>query len=168
MKAVGKKRGISQKSVMNGKSATKVAEIFGWDTFGPSSSGGAHRAEWLHRSAFSFGGLGFTGSNNSQNARNLIFGSVEANTLMMRHENTIKRIVRRLDKFQKIDGCHHGAHSFWECTGILTTTTYPLSVKLQKSIVRGDAQWLTKRLFLASRTLNELVEKEWLALKFTS
>lgn len=91
-------RGISQRSAMSNHSATEIASIFEWDD--PEEApppGGGHRAEWLHRSAFSFGGLGFTNPEllSSQTPRNFIFGSVEANTIMIRPEDTIRRLVRR-------------------------------------------------------------------------
>ncbi|KAF8310599.1 hypothetical protein DL93DRAFT_2084399, partial [Clavulina sp. PMI_390] len=66
---------------------------------------------WLHRSAFSFGGLGGVPHSNikdpklrkedqqrvlqsSQTPKNLIIGSSEANTIMIRPESTIKRLVQ--------------------------------------------------------------------------
>ncbi|UPK89246.1 hypothetical protein LCI18_000181 [Fusarium solani-melongenae] len=55
--------------------------------------------EWLHRSAFSYGGLwrlGNTtnmGPNSSQNVHNLILGSKETNTVMMRYEAFVKRLA---------------------------------------------------------------------------
>ncbi|CAE6446059.1 unnamed protein product [Rhizoctonia solani] len=109
-KIVGTKRPFSQKTVMYGHSASEVAKIFNWDEPvkhlvngrnqgipqpRPKPRGMKHRAEWLHRSAFSFGGLGVKrlSAENSQQVKNLIFGSVEANTSMIRAENTMKRLA---------------------------------------------------------------------------
>ncbi|CUA73143.1 hypothetical protein RSOLAG22IIIB_10581 [Rhizoctonia solani] len=92
-------RGTSQKTVMYGHSASEVAKVFGWDRE-ERPAGMKHRAEWLHRSAFSFGGLGvrklMTRPDSSQQVKNLIFGSVEANTTMIRPENTMKRLAAKL------------------------------------------------------------------------
>ncbi|RKK74302.1 hypothetical protein BFJ69_g8582 [Fusarium oxysporum] len=50
-------------------------------------------AEWLHRSAFSYGGLtkGVLGS--SQVANNLVLGTPDTNTVMMRYEAFVKRLA---------------------------------------------------------------------------
>ncbi|KAK6529971.1 hypothetical protein TWF281_009121 [Arthrobotrys megalospora] len=55
-------------------------------------------AEWLHRSAYSFGGpdqpngLGAS-PDDSQKMENLVFGTYEANTEMIRYEAYLKRLV---------------------------------------------------------------------------
>lgn len=40
--------------------------------------------QWLHRSAFSFGGLGSKDYKSSQDTTNLVFGTSESNTEMIR------------------------------------------------------------------------------------
>ncbi|KAK7047910.1 hypothetical protein VNI00_006238 [Paramarasmius palmivorus] len=53
--------------------------------------------EWLHRCAFSFGGVGGsdTGPDSAQATGNLVLGTAEANTTMMRYESYIKRLAHR-------------------------------------------------------------------------
>ncbi|SCO56415.1 uncharacterized protein FFMR_13571 [Fusarium fujikuroi] len=63
-----------------------------------SDSGKAKKkrvAEWLHRSAFSYGGGITSGGQLStpQIPNNLVLGSPETNTLMMRYESFVKRVV---------------------------------------------------------------------------
>ncbi|KAM0547504.1 hypothetical protein ACHAPJ_010377 [Fusarium lateritium] len=50
-------------------------------------------AEWLHRSAFSYGGYVNGEFNNSQNAHNLVLGTPDTNTVMMRYEAFVKRLA---------------------------------------------------------------------------
>ncbi|KAK2671308.1 hypothetical protein RAB80_013730 [Fusarium oxysporum f. sp. vasinfectum] len=50
-------------------------------------------AEWLHRSAFSYGGLTPGDLGSSQVANNLVLGSPETNTVMMRYEAFVKRLA---------------------------------------------------------------------------
>ncbi|KAI9792779.1 MAG: hypothetical protein M1816_001511 [Peltula sp. TS41687] len=98
-RAIGKKRFQQQDAVM-GTSATEVAAAYKWTT--PRSrisdfktnSGvkwdiGYFPAEWLHKSAFSWGGLNDDGANvwdSSQVPKNLIFGTSETNSVMIRTE----------------------------------------------------------------------------------
>ncbi|KAF4437590.1 hypothetical protein FACUT_5522 [Fusarium acutatum] len=50
-------------------------------------------AEWLHRSAFSYGGHVDGIPNNSQTANNLVLGTPDTNTVMMRYEAFVKRLA---------------------------------------------------------------------------
>ncbi|KAI1171380.1 hypothetical protein F4777DRAFT_593821 [Nemania sp. FL0916] len=82
----------TQAAVMGGVSATQVAErIWGKDVM-------ARAAEWLHRSAYSYGGIGEgnTNADTSQVVENLVFGTYEANTKMIRYEEYLKRMAKRL------------------------------------------------------------------------
>ncbi|KAK4161617.1 hypothetical protein QBC43DRAFT_291708 [Cladorrhinum sp. PSN259] len=91
--ARSQERGISQNHVMHsegGMSANVVAISLGWtadsNTMGDTTEG---MAEWLHRSAWSYGGLlneygAAVGARAAQNVQNLVFGSHETNTVMMR------------------------------------------------------------------------------------
>jgi len=54
--------------------------------------------EWLHRSAYSYGGLKSGGPDSSQTYQNLVFGTFEANTFMIRTEDYLKRLARRKEK----------------------------------------------------------------------
>ncbi|KAI0965324.1 hypothetical protein F4678DRAFT_337019 [Xylaria arbuscula] len=77
---------MTQDTVMNTVSATEVAaRLWGVDT--------PRTAEWLHRSAYSFGGLGTQNPkpDSSQSVENLVFDTFEANTAMIRYEEDLKR-----------------------------------------------------------------------------
>ncbi|KAF5701765.1 hypothetical protein FGLOB1_10000 [Fusarium globosum] len=50
-------------------------------------------AEWLHRSAFSYGGLIQGDPNSSQVPNNLVLGTPDTNTVMMRYEAFVKRLA---------------------------------------------------------------------------
>ncbi|KAH6950257.1 hypothetical protein DER45DRAFT_623778 [Fusarium avenaceum] len=57
-------------------------------------------AEWLHRSAFSYGGFVNGIRNNSQNANNLVLGTPHTNTVMMRQAiSRYEAFVKRLTTF---------------------------------------------------------------------
>ncbi|KAF8305445.1 hypothetical protein DL93DRAFT_2089546 [Clavulina sp. PMI_390] len=82
-----------QKKVMNGISATSIAKIF-WEKNDKGNIDCAGMAEWLHRSAWSFGGV-TTDPGSSQTQENLIFGTVQCNTAMIRYEGFLKRMAER-------------------------------------------------------------------------
>ncbi|KAL5587067.1 hypothetical protein FOVSG1_012203 [Fusarium oxysporum f. sp. vasinfectum] len=82
-----------QKEIMGGVSATEIGNAMGWGSKRLRS--GVFPAEWLHLSAFSWGGIagdedpeGFT---TSQNFENLVFGTSETNSLMTRYETAWER-----------------------------------------------------------------------------
>ncbi|CUA71893.1 hypothetical protein RSOLAG22IIIB_09894 [Rhizoctonia solani] len=140
--AVAQKRAISQKTAMNGHSATTVAGIFGWTNRDPPHNAKYH-AEWLHRSAFSFGGLGVgVRLDSSQTAKNMIFGSVEANTIMIRPEDTIKHLVKHIG----------GNYNDDAIIGMVTTIAKPLKCNQTGSEYDEDPDptlqciWLVKEL----------------------
>ncbi|RPD59113.1 hypothetical protein L226DRAFT_510190 [Lentinus tigrinus ALCF2SS1-7] len=83
----------SQKTVMGDVSATEVAAML-W----PANTLDADRkpsdAEWLHRSAFHFGGLGDKADYGTSQCRaNLVFGTGECNTDMIRGENAVSTLA---------------------------------------------------------------------------
>ncbi|KAK7690710.1 hypothetical protein QCA50_005809 [Cerrena zonata] len=81
-----------QKTVMN-VSATDLAKTM-WGS-AAVSGGSPADAEWLHRNAFHFGGLSDTVNlASSQTRENLVFGTGESNTHMIRAENTISSLLR--------------------------------------------------------------------------
>ncbi|KAF7362644.1 hypothetical protein MVEN_00613500 [Mycena venus] len=96
-------RECTQDAVM-GTGSIKLAEIL-W----PNLDSWKGVSEWLHRSAFSFGGIANgTGTindlnkdpeegppSNSQSKENLVFGTYETNTLMIRYESYIKRLATK-------------------------------------------------------------------------
>ncbi|PVF91964.1 hypothetical protein CPB86DRAFT_718414 [Serendipita vermifera] len=87
----GTKRDPDQKTVMGGVSATDIAKSL-WNE--DERKHGVMPAEWLHRSAFRFGGLEDKGNPvSSQVWRNLIFGTSECNTHMIRAENAISMFL---------------------------------------------------------------------------
>ncbi|KZS92232.1 hypothetical protein SISNIDRAFT_455991, partial [Sistotremastrum niveocremeum HHB9708] len=51
--------------------------------------------EWLHRSAFSFGRLKMGKTGTPQTVRNMVWGTAEVNTAMIRAESFVKRLARR-------------------------------------------------------------------------
>ncbi|KAF4440761.1 hypothetical protein F53441_12212 [Fusarium austroafricanum] len=82
----------TQNAVMDGHSAVSVAQ--GLWKFECKRS-----AEWLHRSAYSFGGLcnnerKFGNPDFSQTPGNLVFGTYESNTAMIRYESYLKRLAQ--------------------------------------------------------------------------
>ncbi|PVF94618.1 hypothetical protein CPB86DRAFT_712792 [Serendipita vermifera] len=83
----GAKRNPDQQTVMADVSATEIAKLL-WNE--DKRKNGLMPAEWLHRSAFRFGGLEEKARPvSSQVRRNLIFGTSECNTHMIRAENAI-------------------------------------------------------------------------------
>ncbi|KZS92229.1 hypothetical protein SISNIDRAFT_467076 [Sistotremastrum niveocremeum HHB9708] len=56
---------------------------------------GGGDVEWLHRSAFSFGRLKHGQTGTPQTPRNLVWGTGQVNTAMIRAESFIKRVARR-------------------------------------------------------------------------
>ncbi|TBU39054.1 hypothetical protein BD309DRAFT_970509 [Dichomitus squalens] len=91
--ANGQRSSYSNQKAVMGVSATDLAKEM-WGK-GAVSSGSPADAEWLHRNAFHFGGMG-DGVNlaSSQTRENLIFGTGESNTHMIRAENTISSLLR--------------------------------------------------------------------------
>ncbi|KAJ8064929.1 hypothetical protein OCU04_007233 [Sclerotinia nivalis] len=92
--AVGIKREITQNQVMANLGANAImSRLFKND---PNDKRKL-RAEWLHRSARSFGGRDNADVPgqlaNTQAVENLVLGTVETNTTMLRHEMFIKRYV---------------------------------------------------------------------------
>ncbi|KAI9649433.1 hypothetical protein NHQ30_002009 [Ciborinia camelliae] len=92
--AAGIKRELSQKQVMSNLSANVILKLlFREDPYDKRQL----RAEWLHRSARSFGGRSnaeIPGQlSNTQDIENLVLGTVETNTTMLRYEMFIKRYV---------------------------------------------------------------------------
>ncbi|KAF8309097.1 hypothetical protein DL93DRAFT_2086128 [Clavulina sp. PMI_390] len=92
----GKARGKTQGQVMKA-SATDLAKLFDWPENSQEAGGGwANQAEWLHRSAFSFGGLSNEPviDNSPQRRENLIFGTKQSNTYMIRPETSVKHLAK--------------------------------------------------------------------------
>ncbi|THC87660.1 hypothetical protein EYZ11_012893 [Aspergillus tanneri] len=88
--AKGGRRTGSQDSIMNKTSAMEVAVGIGWTDEKNSDKplSGNSLAEWLHISAYAYGGL--TGNPNnartSQMKLNFVLGTAETNSLMLRYE----------------------------------------------------------------------------------
>ncbi|KAF8228134.1 hypothetical protein L208DRAFT_1293165 [Tricholoma matsutake] len=116
---LAERRGYAdQRNVMKNTSATYLSNKL-WEKQPPKAK---PVAEWLHRSAFRFGGLGDTTNvASSQTPGNLIFGTKECNTHMIRAENTISNIV-----FNETG-----------VTGLLTTTNVREG-KINRITARGD------------------------------
>ncbi|TVY62092.1 hypothetical protein Focb16_v013077 [Fusarium oxysporum f. sp. cubense] len=95
--AVGKRLDeANQKSVMGNVSATEIGRAMGWSSDRLSS--GVYPAEWLHLSAFSWGGVANAAEKDgfitSQNFENLVFGTSETNSVMTRYEMAWQRLFR--------------------------------------------------------------------------
>jgi len=83
----------------------KIAQCFKWvdykkKTRPPTADarwpGTAHMpAEWLHRCAYSWGGLQGENPDTSQVPENLIFGTGECNSVMTRYEKAWQELIRR-------------------------------------------------------------------------
>ncbi|KAE8422926.1 hypothetical protein BDV36DRAFT_290741 [Aspergillus pseudocaelatus] len=56
---------------------------------------GTSATAWLHRSAYSWGGLGGQNPGTSQIFRNLVFGTSECNSIMTRYEEAFKALIER-------------------------------------------------------------------------
>ncbi|KAJ6474786.1 hypothetical protein C8R45DRAFT_1102938 [Mycena sanguinolenta] len=97
-KAIGmRKRVVDQGTVMLVGPSEMCETLFGQPA--KQLSNGLWPAEWLHRSAFSFGGLGTDdGYESSQTRANLVLGISESNTYMVLLENTISDYVTRTNK----------------------------------------------------------------------
>ncbi|OSS46201.1 hypothetical protein B5807_08134 [Epicoccum nigrum] len=107
-KAAGTRESANgQAKVMGGKSATQIAKAFQWaDASGQltqaTGNGPLHinwpgqntAAEWLHKSAYSWGG-------NAQVRENLMFGTSECNSVMIRTEEAWKQFFTYESKFQE-------------------------------------------------------------------
>ncbi|KAF5964578.1 hypothetical protein FBULB1_12705 [Fusarium bulbicola] len=95
-----------QKEVM-GDSATTISDKLKWNEGNEAQNDQwpktSHaRAEWLHRCAFSWGGLGDTRTpfKTSQVPDNIIFGSSETNSLMTRYEKAWQSLVTKVNAGQ--------------------------------------------------------------------
>ncbi|KAI9655263.1 MAG: hypothetical protein M1829_000676 [Trizodia sp. TS-e1964] len=80
-------RCITQNAIMGGISAAEAAvEI--WGGISPPRT-----FEWLHRSAYSYGGIEDGSPDSSQTPGNIVLGTYGANTSMIRYENYLKRLA---------------------------------------------------------------------------
>ncbi|KAK5662116.1 hypothetical protein OQA88_8021 [Cercophora sp. LCS_1] len=94
IKSAGKRKGTRSQTAVMSASAPEIArQLFGWD---PNRNTPFHIAEWLHLSAFSFGGLveGDQDWNTSQTQLNLIFGTSETNSVMLRYEKAWQELFK--------------------------------------------------------------------------
>ncbi|KAJ6475558.1 hypothetical protein C8R45DRAFT_1159701 [Mycena sanguinolenta] len=98
--ASGKRTTVnSQSSVMADAKPGKMYEIL-HKSDADRLQNGLWPAEWLHRSAYSFGAL--DGGVSSQTRRNLVLGTSEANTRMILFENAIADYVARTETIGKL------------------------------------------------------------------
>ncbi|TBU56241.1 hypothetical protein BD310DRAFT_931958 [Dichomitus squalens] len=91
--AIGQRSSYPDQQAVMTASATDLAKVM----WGPAnvSSGSPADAEWLHRNAFHFGGMDDSVNlASSQTRENLVFGTGESNTHMIRAENTISSLLR--------------------------------------------------------------------------
>ncbi|KAK6524635.1 hypothetical protein TWF281_011537 [Arthrobotrys megalospora] len=91
---------LNQGAVMEGISATDVANALGWSAMRGTSIRGWEKerfsmAEWLHRCGYAYGGLADNDPQSSQVKENLIFGSSETNSIMTRYEDVYRNAIIR-------------------------------------------------------------------------
>ncbi|KAM5462048.1 hypothetical protein MferCBS49748_006796 [Microsporum ferrugineum] len=89
--ATGKNREGGQQSIMSNTSPVEVACGLGWNKDDKQLSGGSI-AEWLHISAFAYGGLMDMpkSTQTSQMKMNFVLGTAETNSVMLRYETAWK------------------------------------------------------------------------------
>ncbi|KAK6506318.1 hypothetical protein TWF506_011236 [Arthrobotrys conoides] len=91
---------LNQGAVMEGISATDVANCLGWSDMRSTPLRGwdkerFSKAEWLHRCGYAYGGLTDDDEKSSQVKENLIFGSSETNSIMTRYEDIYRNAILR-------------------------------------------------------------------------
>ncbi|KAI0126361.1 hypothetical protein BJ170DRAFT_683956 [Xylariales sp. AK1849] len=150
--AKNKKRRPNQDACMHSKgfSANKaVTELWGFNVGFDQKYAQKYRlGEWLHRSAFSYGGLwagngpAKGGAQSSQTAHNLILGSRETNTVMLimlqnLHLSRYESFVKRLAKYSNT--------AFGKGTTVTVNTNFSYAMLKEKDKWIGDCQycWLT-------------------------
>ncbi|KAG8867018.1 hypothetical protein FRB98_004413, partial [Tulasnella sp. 332] len=92
--AAGKRTHYATQNVLMKKSATELGASFFENMQNARAPDGFWPFEWLHRSAFRFGGLGDSDNPGTSQVRsNLVLGTSQANTLMLRIENHITEFI---------------------------------------------------------------------------
>ncbi|KAH6617614.1 hypothetical protein F5144DRAFT_633818 [Chaetomium tenue] len=143
-RASGKRKGVPSQGQQMGGSATTVALAAEWanprDRVKSQGtmwdSPGVYPAEWLHRSAFSWGNI--NDIKFPQSTFNLIFGSSEANSLMTRYEKAWQRLFVRERSLQKqLPG---PAASQSRLGGTLTTTNTPDKYNILIAALGADSK----------------------------
>ncbi|KIM40635.1 hypothetical protein M413DRAFT_28428 [Hebeloma cylindrosporum] len=142
-------RGSTQAEIM-GQSANALANKVWCDSAQDCDSAGhvctfSGEAEWLHRSAFSFGGISGRGPKSSQVRENLVLGTKETNTKMIREEEFIKRFVRKTGQDVKLitslkaDPDPDGNKDLAIRLNYVTTLPIPLSSNKKGEKARAEA-----------------------------
>ncbi|KAL1693636.1 hypothetical protein GGG16DRAFT_88615, partial [Schizophyllum commune] len=124
-----------------GASATAVANKL-W-------RGSQGKAEWLHRVAFRFGGLGASSNClSAQQKRNFIFGTYECNTHMIRAENAITELVQGLEESGTLvtENILKGDVRRRRDDGEFDSVAIPTWLKTQREAHLGSLWWLCFRL----------------------
>ncbi|KAG8865646.1 hypothetical protein FRB97_004541, partial [Tulasnella sp. 331] len=113
--AAGKRTHYATQNVLMNKSATALGASLFENVPNVRAPDGFWPFEWLHRSAFRFGGLGDSDDPGTSQVRsNLVLGTSQANTLMLRIENHITEFI-----------CYGGGN----LTGVLKTAiVYPPNI----------------------------------------
>ncbi|RBA15548.1 hypothetical protein FPRO05_12622 [Fusarium proliferatum] len=107
LKATSKRSETSSQKTVMGISAPELArDYLGWGSQNKDTSKSGqdkHTAEWLHISAFSFGGLtdGSKAWETSQIQPNMMFGTWEMNSWMLRYEAAFQRLFKLERDFRK-------------------------------------------------------------------
>ncbi|KAH7473649.1 hypothetical protein FOMA001_g12660 [Fusarium oxysporum f. sp. matthiolae] len=91
----GKRQPTQDRCVADNGFSSNVAMSKVYPEYYPDAAKAKRRrvAEWLHRSAFSYGGIDRGVLASSQVANNLVLGTPDTNTVMMRYEAFVKRLA---------------------------------------------------------------------------
>ncbi|KAH9934494.1 uncharacterized protein BXZ73DRAFT_100684 [Epithele typhae] len=154
----------SQAAVMNGVSATEVANKL-WGSPGHDMVDTAEArtldlswydvtdiiSQWLHRVAFRFGGLGDDiNPFSSQNKCNLVFGTKECNTHMLRAENAITKFILKCPDASSglliTENILVGTVDHMQADGSVVVDTIPGWFKKAWDDTPGTMWWLSMRL----------------------
>ncbi|KAL1683985.1 hypothetical protein EV122DRAFT_256918 [Schizophyllum commune] len=139
--ARGMRNAADDQQKVAGASATAVADKL-W-------RGSQGNAEWLHRVAFRFGGLGASSNcHSAQQKRNLIFGTHECNTHMIRAENAITELVQGLEESGTLvtENILMGDVRRRRDDGEFDSVAIPTWLKTQREAHLGSLWWLCFRL----------------------
>ncbi|KIK65994.1 hypothetical protein GYMLUDRAFT_954339 [Collybiopsis luxurians FD-317 M1] len=139
----------SQKAVM-GASATEVAKLL-WPTNTLDPNRRPADAEWLHRSAFHFAGLGNNVDlSSSQSRLNLVFGTGECNTDMIRGENAVSDLANLLRDSKggtlTTENIVKGNMDRRRPNGLYDTQAIPVWVETERNKGQGELIWLSMKL----------------------
>ncbi|KLO91680.1 uncharacterized protein LW93_4577 [Fusarium fujikuroi] len=147
IRAAGSRKGQKDQKAVMGFSASYFADqVLGWSWRpGPKAtlkdrqmSNGLYIAEWLHLSAYSWGGIqqgtNTSAQKSSQTKKNLVFGTSEANSCMTRYEKAWQQLFKD-EKLLRDKLADEQAKASTTSTTSTTSKTSKKSKKSKKSMV---------------------------------